>query len=135
MRSMLTVLALLAAAPGAGAAPCDVLLLHETHPPVWLRLKLPAEVADCAIQVRALPAALPASAILRRVLAMALDRDRDGKLSRAELDAAVQRARSLDIDEDECLTPFELAPALLTEPAAANERPRYAIVTTRPGKK
>src|SRR5262249_21244612 len=37
--------------------------------------------------------------------------------------------------EDECLTPFELAPALLTDPAPANKRPRYSVVTTRPEQK
>jgi Ca2+-binding EF-hand superfamily protein len=65
----------------------------------------------------------------------ALDRDRDGKLSRSELNAAVTRLRSFDIDEDECLTPFELAPALLTEPAPANKRPRYAVVIRRASQK
>ncbi len=54
----------------------------------------------------------PAEAALTEALFARLDRDRDGKLSLEELSAAPGLLRTLDHDDDEFLSPEELAPGL-----------------------
>src|SRR3954470_13073402 len=103
MRPLLALLLLALAGPAA-TADLDVFLLHEKQPPVWFRLKLPA---DAEVQVRTLPAAQPASAALTVALARALG-ERPSSKSMDKL------LNSLDIDEDGCLSPLELEPDLLT---------------------
>src|SRR5262249_25942502 len=52
----------------------------------------------------------PTAAELNAALMKLLDKDRDGKLSRAELAAAPALFRKLDLDEDEVITHQELLP-------------------------
>src|SRR5262249_12291571 len=52
----------------------------------------------------------PSAADLNAALMKLLDKDRDGKLSRAELAAAPEIFRKLDLDEDEVITHQELLP-------------------------
>jgi Ca2+-binding EF-hand superfamily protein len=52
----------------------------------------------------------PSAADLNAALMKLLDKDRDGKLSRAELAAAPALFRKLDLDEDEVITHQELLP-------------------------
>jgi Ca2+-binding EF-hand superfamily protein len=51
---------------------------------------------------------------LTKALFAALDTNKDGKLSRAEVKAAARVLADLDVDEDECLVPLELVPSLFT---------------------
>src|SRR5207302_1754906 len=52
----------------------------------------------------------PSTADLNKALMKLLDTNGDGKLSRAELAAAPQAFRKLDLDEDEIITQQELLP-------------------------
>ncbi len=69
-------------------------------------------------QVEVLAFRDPYSDRLTQALFTALDRDKDGKLSRAEVKAAPAVLAELDRDEDECLVPLELAPDLFRTAAA-----------------
>lgn len=70
---------------------------------------------------------------LTRALADALDANRDGKLSKDELAAAEKMLLArFDADGDDCLTPLELVPDLLTAvPKAAP--PKWSAVVVRRG--
>jgi Ca2+-binding EF-hand superfamily protein len=106
----------------------DVLLVlrHEDQPPLWIKLRAPPIPADALVKVRTLPAGQPGSAALTRALFRALDRDADGKVTRAELQTAERLLSAFDRDEDGCLTPLELVPDLLTAPGE-NHRPRFEV--------
>src|SRR5262249_49115047 len=64
-----------------------------------------------------------------------LDRNKDGRLSKAEVVAAEKLLDQLDMDDDECLSALELAPSIFTRGATgANRSPsmnQFAI--SRPG--
>src|SRR5262245_57422065 len=55
--------------------------------------------------------------ILSDELFKLIDTDKDGKLSRAELDAVEKLFATLDSDEDECLSAMEIAPKAFNDPA------------------
>lgn len=83
------------------------------------------------LRLDATPVTRPYGASLTHALAAALDRDGDGKLSKAELrDADKVLLEKRDTDEDECITPFELVPSLLTvaPPPAPRSVPKWALV-------
>jgi hypothetical protein len=78
----------------------------------------------------------PHSERLTHVLFAALAGNGDGKLSKAEVDDAEKvLLAKFDIDEDDCITPFELAPSLLTDPPpeTASARRMLAVVLLHPG--
>jgi Ca2+-binding EF-hand superfamily protein len=70
-----------------------------------------------ALQVQFAPTPFGISPALNEALFSRLDRNRDGKLSRDEL-AAAPSLFERDLDEDELLTPQELAPDLYARTAA-----------------
>jgi hypothetical protein len=86
------------------------------------------------LQVKVLPAAQPHPALLTRALAKALA-NRDGRVTPAGLKGADERLlKSFDVDEDECITPFELVPELLTaRPPTAPRRGRTTALVIHPG--
>ena len=51
------------------------------------------------------------------------DKDKDGKLSRAELTAIEKLFSTLDVDEDECLSATEVVPNLFSRPISVNRNP------------
>jgi hypothetical protein len=87
------------------------------------------------LHLEAVPAVAPHAELLTRALVAALDRDRDGRLTEAELRAAGKvLPAEFDSDEDECVTPFELVPALLTAaPPARKRRGLPALALLHPG--
>jgi Ca2+-binding EF-hand superfamily protein len=154
-------LLLLAALPGAdpGAAH-DVLLEVGDRPAIRVRLKLEvngkplahhdaaaardrAELKAAALDRLAPDGSLlraeaapggPHSAALSRALFAALDTDRDGKLSAAELGAAERvLLAKFDHDDDECVSPLELVPDLQTVVPAAGAKPLAVKVRLVPG--
>ena len=64
----------------------------------------------------------PYARLLTKALFDALDINKDGKLSRAEVKAAPQVLARFDIDEDECLVPLELVPGLFTTRRSAPKK-------------
>lgn len=67
------------------------------------------------------PGPSPHSQALTLALAKAPDTDADGLLSRTELESAVKSLLAkFDADRDDCLTPLEIIPGLLTrQPVSA----------------
>ena len=86
------------------------------------------------LQVKVLPAGLPHPALLSRALTTALAGQRV-KVAKSLLKNADRKLlERFDIDEDECISPFELVPDLLTAavpPAPA--RARSTILVVHPG--
>jgi Ca2+-binding EF-hand superfamily protein len=76
----------------------------------------------------------PHAAALSLALFKALDADGNGVLTRDELkDAAAVLLRKFDADGDDCLTPLEIVPDLLTTaPGRADARPN-SVTILRPG--
>jgi Ca2+-binding EF-hand superfamily protein len=77
--------------------------------------------------------------ILTEELFKHLDTDKDGKLSRAELMAAEKLLATLDLDEDECLSALEIAPAIFngrvpmpTNPPAGTNPPPPSMLAFSP---
>jgi Ca2+-binding EF-hand superfamily protein len=66
-------------------------------------------------QAEQLPLPSPLAAALSKALFDRLDTDHDGKLSRAEMARAAEVLLALDRDEDELVSPEELAPALFAQ--------------------
>ncbi len=85
------------------------------------------------MQVETLAFPDPYADALTRALFTAMDRDKDGKLSRAEVKAAPEVLAALDQDEDECLVPLELAPGLFTAGAEKAPATGESVVVLRPG--
>jgi Ca2+-binding EF-hand superfamily protein len=118
----------------ASAAPVDFSLLHENQPPVRLNLHLPKGLEGAAISVRSVPAVQPASLALTRALFRALDANNDGKVTRAECEAAPGLLKLFDRDEDGAITPMELVPDLLTA-AGSGGRPHFGVIPVPSGDK
>jgi Ca2+-binding EF-hand superfamily protein len=132
----------LAAGGGRAADPADahdLFVFPRPGPPLRLRLWVEVGGPPAArregqsLRLDPAPAGPPYAALLSRALAAALDRDGDGKLTRAELRAAERVLADFDADEDECVTPFELVPALLTDAPPGRARALPALVLLHPG--
>jgi len=87
------------------------------------------------LRLQAVPTANPQANVLTNLLFAALDTNKDGKLSRAELEAAPGLLRKLDIDDDELLTPAELLnldPFGTRNRLAVQEQTKVAPVNQQP---
>jgi Ca2+-binding EF-hand superfamily protein len=89
-----------------------------------------APAASRTISVQANPVRDPYAEILTEELFKLLDKDKDGRLSRAELTAIEGLFATLDSDEDECLSALEIVPTLINRPQSA--RPAASDPRTSP---
>jgi hypothetical protein len=134
-------LAVLAGGARAADEGHDLFVLAGDGSPLRLRLHVDAGGRQAAqrekgfLRLDPMPAVAPYGELLTQALVTLLDRDRDGKLSREELRSAVKvLLAECDTDEDECITPFELVPALLTAaPPGRKPGPAPDIVLLHPG--
>jgi Ca2+-binding EF-hand superfamily protein len=113
-------LLMLALPASAADQPAAYVLRVDNGRAGGLKLQLHVEMGGRLLQLDDHPARQPHGEVLTRALVEALDRDHDGKLTKAELRAAEKVLLEKDADEDECLTPFELAPSLLLDEPPAN---------------
>jgi Ca2+-binding EF-hand superfamily protein len=89
-----------------------------------------APAASRTISVQANPVRDPYAEVLTEELFKLLDKDKDGRLSRAELTAIEGLFATLDSDEDECLSALEIVPTLINRPQSA--RPAASDPRTSP---
>jgi Ca2+-binding EF-hand superfamily protein len=75
----------------------------------------------------------PYGEALTRALAAALDRRHTGRLLKEELQSEKELLARFDVDEDECITPFELVPSLLTAEREGLPRKLPPLVLLHPG--
>jgi hypothetical protein len=75
----------------------------------------------------------PYGEALTRALAAALDHRHTGRLSKEDLQSEKELLARFDEDEDECITPFELVPSLLTVERRGPLRKLPALVLLHPG--
>ncbi|HEY7315850.1 MAG TPA: hypothetical protein VH643_41355 [Gemmataceae bacterium] len=93
----------------------------------WMR-----QASGRFLRLDPLPNSPPYGETLTRVLA-ALDRRHTGRLSKEELQSEKKLLAKFDEDEDECITPFELVPSLLTAERRGPARKLPALVLLHPG--
>ncbi|AMV29731.1 transaldolase/EF-hand domain-containing protein [Gemmata sp. SH-PL17] len=85
------------------------------------------------LRAEALTAAAPHPAALSNAIFRALDKDKDGKLSAAELAHAEKvLLGKFDLDDDECISPLELVPDLQTVVPEKHPTPGAVRVTVVP---
>ena len=90
-----------------------------------------APSAHRVVQSAVAPARDPIADTLTDQLFQLFDTNKDGKLSRAELNAVESLFATLDADEDECLTALEIVPRLFNGgQSSASPRPAPALTMT-----